>query len=535
MQLPELKNYEFNEKVPDEKAATFKENALKYFRVYCSNTSIHGLQYLGGARCIWERIWWLISIILSLSLFVTLVVQTFHKWQVSPIMVTFATKETPTWQVPFPAVTICPLTKSVSSKFNFTHHIKRLNANETLDTETEKKLGYLSLICNMDARWVSQSDSEFADYHLFEFLNDVQPNFDEMLSHCMFMGKPYSCSDLFFPVITDEGLCYTFNLLDRSQLYRDDVVFTGNLNRAPKLSNWTLEHGYDINDEINTYPFRALFSGSIFALQGILTSYHDEEGLLCREGVRGFKMQISNPSVMPRPLQQHLLIPMNRMVECASNLNIIGTSETVKKYDPSKRNCYYTSERYLNYFKLYSQENCQIECRTNFSIAICGCIDFYMPRYNDTPICRRSNLVCLFNAQETLLNTIIDRQLARLRGTDNHSSDIIDNCDCLPICTSMAYTVETTQTHWDWENLLPPPNSSRKLSRSAFQVYMKSSQFMSSERNELFGITDFLANFGGLLGLFIGFSLLSLIEIIYYLSLRIIVNIKHYNKWFGEG
>jgi hypothetical protein len=39
-------------------------------------------------------------------------------------------------------------------------------------------------------------------------------------------------------------------------------------------------------------------------------------------------------------------------------------------------------------------------------------------------------------------------------------------------------------------------------------------------KSELIGFTEFLSNTGGLLGLFMGFSVISLIEIIYFLSLR---------------
>lgn len=33
---------------------------------------------------------------------------TYKKWEVAPVIVTFATKETPIYEIPFPAVTICP-------------------------------------------------------------------------------------------------------------------------------------------------------------------------------------------------------------------------------------------------------------------------------------------------------------------------------------------------------------------------------------------------------------------------------------------
>lgn len=55
-------------------------------------------------------------------------------------------------------------------------------------------------------------------------------------------------------------------------------------------------------------------------------------------------------------------------------------------------------------------------------------------------------------------------------------------------------------------------------------VFFKEAQFITSRRSELYGQTDFLANCGGLLGLFMGFSILSLVEILYFLTLRCVLN-----------
>lgn len=51
-------------------------------------------------------------------------------------------------------------------------------------------------------------------------------------------------------------------------------------------------------------------------------------------------------------------------------------------------------------------------------------------------------------------------------------------------------------------------------------IFFKEAQFITSRRSELYGQTDFLANCGGLLGLFMGFSILSVAEILYFLTLR---------------
>ena len=55
---------------------------------------------------------------------------------------------------------------------------------------------------------------------------------------------------------------------------------------------------------------------------------------------------------------------------------------------------------------------------------------------------------------------------------------------------------------------------------SKIKIYFKKNQFVALKRSELYGLTDFLSNCGGLLGLFMGFSILSIIELLYYLSFR---------------
>jgi amiloride-sensitive sodium channel len=66
-------------------------------------------------------------------------------------------------------------------------------------------------------------------------------------------------------------------------------------------------------------------------------------------------------------------------------------------------------------------------------------------------------------------------------------------------------------------------------------IFFKDMQFITSERNELYGQTDFLANCGGLLGLFTGFSFLSIVEIFYFLSLRLICNVRKFGRHFWSG
>jgi uncharacterized membrane protein len=48
----------------------------------------------------------------------------------------------------------------------------------------------------------------------------------------------------------------------------------------------------------------------------------------------------------------------------------------------------------------------------------------------------------------------------------------------------------------------------------------KDDDFLYTQRSEIHGWADFIANVGGLLGLFLGVSILSIVEIIYFISFR---------------
>lgn len=56
------------------------------------------------------------------------------KWVQSPVIVSFAEKSTPIWEIPFPAVTICPETKTYANKLNFTDVFNKVRFNDSLDT-----------------------------------------------------------------------------------------------------------------------------------------------------------------------------------------------------------------------------------------------------------------------------------------------------------------------------------------------------------------------------------------------------------------
>lgn len=65
-----------------------------------------------------------------------------------------------------------------------------------------------------------------------------------------------------------------------------------------------------------------------------------------------------------------------------------------------------------------------------------------------------------------------------------------------------------------------------RMQPARLAIFFKENQFITSKRSELYGRTDFVANCGGLLGLFMGVSLLSIVEIIYHITLRLCCSLR---------
>lgn len=70
---------------------------------------------------------------------------------------------------------------------------------------------------------IEYNSGKFTDDEILEFFEEVQPKFLEDSFDCKFLGFNFNCSELFVPVLTDDGICYTFNIVDRTQLLSDIV------------------------------------------------------------------------------------------------------------------------------------------------------------------------------------------------------------------------------------------------------------------------------------------------------------------------
>lgn len=143
----------------------------------------------------------------------------------------------------------------------------------------------------------------------------------------------------------------------------------------------------------------------------------------------------------------------------------------------------------------------------------------------DTPVCGQASYECVNKAEDTLLTDEINEGLAS--STDSQRG--VTECNCLPACTSITYDAEISQARFNWEDLFKayknPIDEFPGIQFARLSIFFKEAQFITSRRSELYGPTDFMANCGGLLGLFMGVSLLSIVELVYFCTFRLCGNL----------
>ncbi|XP_034487599.1 pickpocket protein 28 [Drosophila innubila] len=529
--------------------STVFKGFVSTYQDYCQHTSIHGVQYLGeNNRPIKERIFWLSVFVVSIYCCTKLIHSAYTKWDATPVIVSFAERSTPVWNIPFPAVTICSETKRVlkgSGKNSYAHlynqftadmHASRIFKPQNISAREMEEFRTLLHVCNTQIVEQDMPLIPGEDVDYFDVLDRMLPPFERYFFYCRWLSRFNECDKYFRKILTEEGICYTFNGLRPTEIYREDTYqYQHSSVENFTHSSWSLETGYDATSDVETYPARVLSAGARSGIFMTLQSFKQEVDYACRGPVQGFKVILHAPDDVPQVSKQFVRIPMGREVLIAVKPNMITTSAGIAEYHPQRRQCFLSNERLLRFFKVYSESNCQLECLANFTLTKCGCVKFSMPRSLDMPVCGEEKIYCYDRAERELLV----REFQRVRSLNvagEAPKGAESACNCMPACTSLIYNTEISQANFDLDEMLAAEGDTEFMREypgsqmSRLSIYFKQSQFITSKRSELYGVTDFLANCGGIFGLFMGFSILSMVEVIYHFTLRFGVNLKHLFK-----
>ncbi|XP_072376116.1 sodium channel protein Nach-like, partial [Diabrotica undecimpunctata] len=154
----------------------------------------------------------------------------------------------------------------------------------------------------------------------------------------------------------------------------------------------------------------------------------------------------------------------------------------------------------------YSYTGCTTECRMNNAMKLCSCIPFFYTIVNKNyRHCRFDEISCISEHLEEIKS--------------------VDKCNCHLGCLHTVYEIEKLDTLMTDEE---------EEGNSKLENKFVSWPMVRYKREVLFGWVDLLVSFGGIAGLFLGFSLLSAVEILYYFSIRVYCTTRQQRKTASE-
>ncbi|XP_073533232.1 acid-sensing ion channel 1C-like isoform X5 [Phyllobates terribilis] len=425
--------------------------------VFASNSTLHGISHVflpGGVTP--RRVFWACAFLSSLSCFLFQVADRIIYYSQYHHVTTLDEMESSL--MTFPAITICNYNKF------------RLSRMTTRDVDNMGEI--LGLQNHMDElknviQNVTDPDTPFS---LKEFYERTGHNIEDMILECRYRNQ--ECGPSNFSVeYTSNGKCYTFN----SGKEGFELLYT--------LKGGT-GNGLELMLDIQQNEYIPVFEDTAdsFLEAGVKVQIHSQDeppdiGQLGFGVAPGFQTFVScqqqNLSYLPPPW---------------------GDCKDTPFTSP--------------YFNKYSISACRINCETRLILEACGCRLVYMPG-NET-ICEQENdIIC---AEDTL---------RKIETSSNVEKPL---CECQTPCSMVRFGKELSMVK------IPSKSASKfmamKYNRTeeyikenilVLDIFFEALNYETIEQKKAYEVAGLLGDIGGQMGLFIGASILTILEIIDYL------------------
>ncbi|XP_019890715.1 pickpocket protein 28 [Musca domestica] len=505
---------------PQEQQPPRKPKRREQLEVYClgnlkkylQETTLHGLKYLvDNSLNGWEKLFFLAAFVICCITVIHLISNIYAKWESTPVIIGISPHPTPILKIPLPALTLCNMNQAMYSKV----------ANYTKGSREYAALQYL---CHSDIFNDPQTQNleEFKNnsLELAEFIIAHSQPCSRMLVACQLSSVDVNCSELFREVVTDEGLCCAFNTLHPRFLYKgksversitDNYRTLNDLIHGPDLVpiDWNPETGYPTKLPPKYYPRPTYGTGISLGVSVMLNADVDEYYCSSSSGA-GFKVNLGSPVDRPLISEGGVAVPLGSETRFRIDAQLTESSPAIRSINRRRRRCVFLDEQQLVFYRYYTKTHCENECLSAFLIEHCGCIPYYLPViYDNATFCNISRLFCIEKAK--LTQNPAGRCMSRCH---TPCVDLTFMPDAFSSPLAMHnYTIQS-------EILTNLPKEEVQRNIAVIHFYYRESVINAELKNVYIGFTEFLSNTGGILGLFMGFSFISIAEIVYFSLLR---------------
>ncbi|XP_012137115.2 sodium channel protein Nach [Megachile rotundata] len=481
---------------------------------FCRDTGLHGYKYIAETRrSMAERIAWAITVLASLVIAIVIMKFTYDRYADYTTLSVIESTHRGIWNYPFPAVTVCDLnrvslklTRQLVEKLKLPPSVSKAFVVQEMSLLNELLYpgGHEFNIRSNLSRL--QGIFDMNNLSIPTVINLVTRDCNTLLEACKWKAEEHDCNMIFQPSFTRYGMCCSFNYITREKFL----------------------------EEPNMELFRMTSCGYQSGLNFLLNLDPEDYHSSIVESI-GTKILLHSPFDYPDDNAANSIIPVNTYSFLIVQPGETYSTNNVRKM--SSRGCIFNDEPAAldhidkeKYFipARYSLINCLVECRANVINMKCGCIPYYYPQSN-ARICNLKDIECLETYKYWYDTSWPGTDMSPNIVSFTELNDNRRPCGCPADCNFYNYFVQNSVGNLDkriYYNGLTYTNNRSKgntwKNQSVIHIFFGDLVSVQYRRDKYNTWRHMFATFGGLLGLFAGFSLMSVAEIIYFFIIRVI-------------
>ncbi|XP_050740940.1 sodium channel protein Nach [Drosophila biarmipes] len=500
----------------------------RLFREFLRQSSINGLHpFLYPSPVRYAKALWL-ALLTAIVIYTHIeIVSLTQEYLVQPTEIHMAPDLVHVANSPFPAVGVCTANK-ISQRLlrNYAERLFHHQGNSSLQAvalDVDDMADRLLVLAQFylypleTERWnASELDglhrllfSYYNDngYSVRDILRDLSPDCGDLVIRGIVFGAPVNTTRLFLKRPTSSNVCCMFNFRrtshsqSPSKRAEDDAA----MRAVPRIV-------FESNSILNSVQFVLQDTPK----EDITNTFHTNNAFHLT-----IFPQEDYPTIQSTTLGE-VLVDHNTIVEIPIQPMFFSTSDQVRGVPPQIRRCYYPEEgsRLLNQSH-YSLDECLLVCRIKSMVEHCGCVSPPMAGSSmDLSYCMLPDLPCLMKWKNIWYGY---SEFAYLQNNEEHLAQ--RKCEeCLPSCNGVTMGITTNvaplrrnlNSTGYLNGLLKGLTNDRPL--AIIKLFFKL-RFAQATKSQLVSTWVVLLNrFGGILSLMYGFSIVSYIEILYYLT-----------------
>ncbi|XP_017042709.1 sodium channel protein Nach-like [Drosophila ficusphila] len=473
----------------------WSKNVINFIVLYFNNCCVHGFRFVVETMLLlFERFLWLVLLVVSIYFCIVVCLSSVDRYYTKSTHIGVE-RNYHFWNTTIPSLTVCPATR-----LNVTYFADYCRQMGIKGSKKDTLWDFLENLANSTyTNFQNIPENAEIDEIIKEI--DLKPKQYMELIYNLTYDRTYDpnerqrtrCFDGATKiharqVLTEWGLCYLTN----SELGKDYSARYFIFGKYPEPNTFELASN-TVDFMFGTYfsmDMQYTFLG--FSSDAIFSFAHSAFDVMKVDASFGYATEGVTYELTSR--------------------EVISEENLENETTVTMRKCRFYHETNLTHFPFYTRNICLQECRINLAYKICKCIPHFYPNRISNPkrVCDYKTLRSCFPRHESYFLQLYE---------SDRKEESQFPCYCEQNCRDSVVTIRSAHQMSGSKQLLGGVGTS---------VQVRSWPKSRLKRQVIFSMTDLLVSIGGTAGLFLGFSVLGFVEILYFFTMRLFWQILGY-------